>query len=174
MADTTVVLRQQARDQYDILASEQHPADANALYDAWMEDVIFPEGTSQFAGLRDLAVASGAELRFARGSRANAIRELILLAAPFPTGEGQPAPHGHQFATIMGWYNVTVDDQDEPSNPPPPPPPSLAEQVALLKEQVATLKNQVDHQHDEDDEQLRGGRDVSIKENIADEPSLCE
>ena len=109
MADTTVVLRQQARDQYDILASEQHPADANALYDAWMEDVIFPEGTSQFAGLRDLAVASGAELRFARGSRANAIRELILLAAPFPTGEGQPAPHGHQFATIMGWYNVTVD-----------------------------------------------------------------
>ena len=67
MADTTVVLRQQARDQYDILASEQHPADANALYDAWMDDVNFPEGTSQFAGLRDLAVASGAELRFARG-----------------------------------------------------------------------------------------------------------
>ena len=120
MADSEVERRQQARDQYNILTrAEQHPAEAVALYNIWMDEVSFPASTTQYAGLRDLAVASGAELQHAR-SRADAIRELILRAVPFPTGNEQPTAHGHSLATVLGWYGVTVPDQDGSDAPPPP------------------------------------------------------
>ncbi len=108
---------EQAREKYDelVCARQQHHASAEELRVKWTK-VQFPAGTTRSVGLKALARGAGASTAEA-STKAKAIRELILRAAPLPTsGDGldQPRAHQHTQREVLGWYGAEAQDDTQP------------------------------------------------------------
>ena len=110
--------------------------------DAHDKFLLREAGPTRFRRVRGIIVLTQKHLRIVqtKGSRLGGLRFQLTYqqaclvhgtkGARGPREQGLSTAHGHSLATVLGWYGVTVPDQDGSDAPPPPPLPSLAEQVS--------------------------------------------